>query len=232
MSSQQALKVIIFEDEILLANDLRMQIEPYGFKVLSIFRKAEEGLAWLEDQARDGVVFDVILMDITLAGKMNGIEAAGLIMENFGCAIVFITGMSQLNVFDEAFSARPHAFLVKPFDLNQAIVSIRLAVYQNRLEKELIRHQSDLEEIIRERTLELVEARINTENAIRQRNAILRSVLTQLEEPVKGISAEIATLRNSSGDNPEKNHAIVSIDQYLSRMEDLFRQIPAANGIP
>lgn len=232
MSSQQTLKAVIFEDEFLLANDLKMQIEPFGFTVLSIFRKAEDGLVWMKNQYLEGVVTDVVLMDITLAGRMNGIEAAGTIMENYGCAIVFITGMSQLNVFDEAFSAKPHAFLIKPFDLNQTIVSIRLAVYQNRLEKELLRHQSDLEDIIRERTLELVEARINTENAIRQRNAILRNVLSQLEEPVKGMAAVVAALKESSGALPEMHHHIASLDQCLFRMEDLFRQIPAANGIP
>lgn len=159
METIQILKVVIFEDEILLANDLKMQLEPYHFNVIAMFRRAEEGLKFLDGITSPDDFPDIVMMDISLAGAINGIEAAGIIMSKYHCALVYITGMSQLGVFDNAFNAKPHAYLIKPFDINQAIISIRLAIYQNNLEKQLLKHQRELEELLREKNSQLKEAK-------------------------------------------------------------------------
>jgi DNA-binding LytR/AlgR family response regulator len=135
------LKIIIFEDEFLLAHDLKLQIQLFDYEVIAIFRKAEEGLKFLEEIKRPENLPDIVLMDISLAGKMSGIEAAKILLEKYSFALVFLTGMSQMEVFEEAFKTQPHAFLIKPFDIQQALVSLRLAVYQKSLENELLRYQ-------------------------------------------------------------------------------------------
>ncbi len=91
-------KIVIFEDEFLLANDLKRQLNHCGYDVLGLFKKAEDGLSYLA--AESGNVPDVVLMDISLAGKMNGVEAAMIICEKYSCALVFLTGLSQLDVFE------------------------------------------------------------------------------------------------------------------------------------
>jgi DNA-binding NarL/FixJ family response regulator len=139
------LKIIIFEDEFLLAHDLKRQIQLFNYEVIAIFKKAEEGLKYIEDIKRPESLPDIILMDISLAGRMNGIEAARILMEKYNFALVFLTGMSQIEVFEEAFKTQPHAFLIKPFDIQQALVSIRLAVYQKSLENELLKYQEIIE---------------------------------------------------------------------------------------
>jgi DNA-binding NtrC family response regulator len=113
----------------------------FNYEVIGIFRKAEEGLKFLDEISRPENFPDIVLMDISLAGKMNGIEAAQIMMAKYSFALVFLTGMSQMNVFEEAFKTKPHAFLIKPFDIQQALVSIRLAVYQKSLENQLHKYQ-------------------------------------------------------------------------------------------
>jgi len=131
-------KIVIFEDEYLLANDLKRQLDRFGYEVTAMFRKAEDGLEFLA-AVKDPLQFpDVILMDITLAGKMTGTEAAVIIAGKYTCALVFITGMSQHEFFEEAFQTKPFAFLSKPFEISQAVVSIKLAIYQRGLEMQLI----------------------------------------------------------------------------------------------
>jgi DNA-binding LytR/AlgR family response regulator len=137
------LKIIIFEDEFLLANDLKRQIQQFNYEVISIFRKAEDGLKFLENIHNPEELPDIVLMDISLAGKMSGIEAAQIMVQKYNFALVFLTGMSQLDIFEEAFKTKPHAFLIKPFDIQQALVSIRLAVYQKGLENRLQKCQED-----------------------------------------------------------------------------------------
>ncbi|MEI7897114.1 MAG: response regulator, partial [bacterium] len=102
------LKIVIFEDEFLLANDLKRQVQLYNYVVTAIFRKAEEGLLYLEELKKPEDLPDIVLMDISLAGKMSGIEAAKILVSKYNFAMVFLTGMSQMDVFEEVFDTRPH----------------------------------------------------------------------------------------------------------------------------
>lgn len=138
------LKIAIFEDEFLLANDLKRQIQPYNYEVIAIFGKAEDGLKFFENTDQIQNLPDIVLMDISLAGKMNGIEAAQIILAKYNFALVYLTGMSQMNIFEEACKTKPHAFLIKPFAIQQALVSIRLAIYQKNLENQLLMYKEDI----------------------------------------------------------------------------------------
>jgi DNA-binding response OmpR family regulator len=135
------LKVAIFEDEFLLAHDLKSQMEKSNYEVVAIFRKAEEGLRYFEDILNFDKLPDIVLMDVSLAGKMNGVEAARIMITKYNFALIFLTGMSQLGVFEEAFETKPQVVLIKPFDIQQALVSIRLALYQKSLETKLLKYQ-------------------------------------------------------------------------------------------
>ena len=65
-------KIAIFEDEFILANDLKRQIERFDYEVIAIFRKAEDGLKAFKEARQLQDLPDIVLMDISLAGKMNG----------------------------------------------------------------------------------------------------------------------------------------------------------------
>jgi DNA-binding LytR/AlgR family response regulator len=231
MESKQPLKVIIFEDEILLANDLRMQIEPFNYKVVAMFRKAEDGLTFLAGIGDTADLPDVVLMDISLAGSMTGIEAAEVIIETYHCALVFVTGMSQLGIFDDAFKTKPHAYLIKPFDVNQTIISLRLAVYQNTLEKQLLRHKSDLEALVKERTSELLDARDKIQETIRQKNIALMNVLALIREPLLQISEVLVTMNADADKAHPLNGSLVRMTANVDFMFSLLKRIPEANGI-
>jgi len=206
-------KVILFEDESLLANDLKLQLGKHGYEVSAMFRKAEDGLAYLENIPKGGVLPDVVLMDISLAGEMDGITAAGIITKRYAFAIVFLTGMSQFEVFEKAFITKPFAFLIKPFEVHQAMVSIKLAVYQKNLENELRRNQQELEEKVRERTAELLEAKNEAEQAILAKNAFLANISAQIREPMYGILGLSAMMKEEMKEKP-------TLQRYMQYMED------------
>ena len=130
-------KVVIFEDEFLLANDLKRLISPYNYEVTGMFRRAEDGLQYMADIEKHDNFPDIILMDISLAGKMNGIAAAEIIAQKYNVAIVFLTGMGQVELIEETFTRKPYALLNKPVDIKQALISIRMALYQKTLENKI-----------------------------------------------------------------------------------------------
>ena len=225
MNAMQPLKVIIFEDEFLLANDLKQQIQQFNYEVTAMFRKAEEGLQYLAALSSPEDYPDVVLMDISLAGKMTGIEAAEVIMQNYSCALVFLTGMSQIGIFDEAFKTKPHAYLLKPFAINQTIVSIKLAVYQNTLEKQLLRYQSELEEKILSRTRDLQLARDEAENAINLKNILITNISNQIREPLLGLMGMVSLLKEETLNNPNVQRYVKYIDDNVSHVFSLLRRI-------
>jgi DNA-binding NtrC family response regulator len=219
------IKIVIFEDESLLANDLKRQITPFNYEVTAMFRKAEEGLEYLaDDRNKDGFP-DIVLMDISLAGKMSGIEAAKIISEKYNVALVFLTGISQLETFEEAFQTKPIAFLIKPFDIQQTLVNLRLAAYQKALENKLLNYQADLEGMIVERTRELQQAKNQAEEAIRLKNSVLSSVSQQIREPMLGIMGIAVLLRQETKDQPELQRFTQYIDDNAHHLFSLLNKI-------
>ncbi len=218
-------KIVIFEDEFLLANDLKCQMQPFNFEVTAIFRKAEEGLEYLAGIENTSLFPDIILMDISLAGKMNGIEAAQIITGKYDIALVFLTGMSQLDVFEEAFKSKPHAFMIKPFDIQQAMVSIRLAFYQKTLENKLLKQHEELEDKIRERTKELQLAKDHAEEAIRLKNTLLDNISNQIREPMLGILGIAAMLKKETKDKPELQRYTEYITENAQHLFSLLKKI-------
>jgi DNA-binding NarL/FixJ family response regulator len=218
-------KIVIFEDEFLLANDLKRQIQQFNFEVTAIFRKAEEGLDYLAGIERSAMFPDIILMDISLAGKMNGLEAGQIITRKYDIALVFLTGMSQLEIFEEAFKSKPHAFMIKPFEIQQALVSIRLAVYQKTLENTLLKYQEELEDKIRERTRELQQEKDHAEEAVRLKNTLLANVSNQIREPMLGIMGMAAMLKDETMDKPDLQRYTQYIDDNVKHLFSLLKKI-------
>jgi DNA-binding NtrC family response regulator len=218
-----ATKVIIFEDEFLLANDLKRQLTQYGYEVTAMFGKAEEGLEYLGRPNPE--MADVILMDISLAGKMTGLDAAKIIAEKYTCALLFLTGLSQIEVFEEAFKSKPYAFLLKPFDIQQAVISIRLAVYQKKLEKQLRKYQEELENIVHERTCELEKARDQAEEAIKLKNTFLSNISNQIREPMYGILGISAMMKEEILDKPQLQRQVQYIDDNARHLFSLLNKI-------
>ena len=82
--------VLIVEDEVLVGMMLARKIEEFGFTVCAVVTTGEEGLA-VAERERPGV----ILMDVSLGGEMDGIEAARLVRERLGIPVVFFTGYNR-----------------------------------------------------------------------------------------------------------------------------------------
>jgi len=105
------IKVLIVEDEIIIASDLGKALEKLGHTVLGIVCSGEESV-----RAAGRVHPDVVLMDIRLRGRMDGLRAGRTIRSRFGIPIVYLTAFSDPATMDRAWTTKPVAFIQKPFD--------------------------------------------------------------------------------------------------------------------
>jgi CheY-like chemotaxis protein len=118
-SNDVAIRIMIVEDQILIATDLEATLMDLGFDVVSVVSTGEEAV-----RVAELIKPDVVLMDVHLAGKMDGIEAACRIHERFSTAVILVTASSCMDTKKRAKSADPVACLSKNCsveELDQAI---------------------------------------------------------------------------------------------------------------
>jgi CheY-like chemotaxis protein len=103
--------VLIVEDELIIAEDLRKRLSSLGFTVTGVATTGEDAVARVEEMRPD-----LVLMDISLRGEMDGVEAAKLIRERTGTPIVYVTGHGDPDTMHRAKSTPGFAFVLKPVD--------------------------------------------------------------------------------------------------------------------
>jgi CheY-like chemotaxis protein len=112
-------KILIVEDEGIIAFKIKMDLIDLGHEVVGITDNGEDAVRLAREQHPD-----IILMDIVLYGGSNGIEAAGMICENNGCKIIYMTAHMDAGTIDLAKKTKHIGFLFKPFEsfqLKQAL---------------------------------------------------------------------------------------------------------------
>jgi two-component system, response regulator PdtaR len=104
--------VLIVEDECIISILIEKFVQKLGYSVVG---KVENG-----EDAVDAALRlhpDIILMDIQLSGRMDGIEATRKIKEKTGVSVIFVTGNSDNGTRERAMETNPDAYLIKPVDM-------------------------------------------------------------------------------------------------------------------
>ncbi len=137
-------RILIVEDEAIVAEDLAMAISDMGYEVAGRAASAEQAIRKALELRPD-----LILMDIVLKGKKNGIDASHEIKKKIGVPIIFLTAYSDTGLIDKAKSIEPYAYIIKPFQEKQLFASIEIALYKNRMEKKLKESEERLSTTLR-----------------------------------------------------------------------------------
>jgi DNA-binding LytR/AlgR family response regulator len=117
--------ILILEDEFVIAEDIRTCLEKNDYNVAGVFDKGESVL----DFVKDGTTVDLMLVDIKLAGALDGIQTVQRLQSRMLVPIVFITANSDHETYARAKNTRPHAFLIKPFTHANLLATVDLALY-------------------------------------------------------------------------------------------------------
>jgi len=105
------IKIILVEDEVITSLFLKMKLEQMGFSVVKTLSRGEDAV-----KAIDEIDACLILMDINLAGTIDGIEAMKLIKQKTNLPVIFISGYSDESIIKEAWSLDPIGFMTKPLN--------------------------------------------------------------------------------------------------------------------
>jgi two-component system, cell cycle sensor histidine kinase and response regulator CckA len=133
--------ILIVEDDAILALDLRRMISRLGYTVFGPLASGEEALALLAGQP-----VDLVLMDIELAGPINGIDTAETILRTVGVPVVFLTGFSQDPLLEQAKIAAPYGYLIKPVPEQELAATLEIALHRHMLDRQLKETLAELRE--------------------------------------------------------------------------------------
>jgi len=112
-------KILIVEDEMIIAANISLQLTTLGYEVTGIMPRGEDALLHIEDNLPD-----IILLDINLKGKIDGIETAEAMQKTHDTPVIYLTANIDDAYFNRAKKTHPYGFISKPFkklDLQRAI---------------------------------------------------------------------------------------------------------------
>lgn len=124
-------KILVVEDERIVAESLRKRLRSLHYEVPAVLASGEEAV---EEVGR--LQPNLVLMDISLAGEMDGIEAAQKIRTQHHLPVVYLTAYSNSEVLERAKVTEPFGFILKPYEDRELHVVIETALFKHRMEAE------------------------------------------------------------------------------------------------
>jgi PAS domain S-box-containing protein len=125
-------RILIAEDEVLLAEEIRDRLSRLGYTILRVVRSAADAVSAVTELGPD-----VVLMDVRLKGSDDGTVAAAAIGRRSDAAVVFLTAHSDRDTISRATKAGPFGYVLKPFREQDLVVAIETALTRRRLGLEL-----------------------------------------------------------------------------------------------
>jgi len=135
-------KILIVEDELLVAEDIAFRLKSLGYRITDIVISGHDALSSVKKE-----IPDLILMDILLKGELDGIQTHEIINKNYNIPLVYLTSFSDEKTFSRAKLTQPFGYIIKPFEERELHTAIEVALYKHSMEMHLER-QLRSEELI------------------------------------------------------------------------------------
>lgn len=130
------LKIGIVEDDLLIAESIAVALRKSGYRPVKAARSYADALKMIAAESPD-----LLIIDITLEGELDGIDLALKVNKDFGLPFIFLTAYSDPATVSRAKKANPYAYLVKPFNEHDLFSSIEIAFNNYNREIKSMRQQ-------------------------------------------------------------------------------------------
>lgn len=115
-------KILIAENERMIAIDIKNSLHRISCEVIGIVSSGEEVIRKVNEKKPD-----LILMDITLDGSLDGIETAEILSSKCDIPVIYLADYSDRETLQRAKITEPYGYLVKPFDSREIEIAIEMA---------------------------------------------------------------------------------------------------------
>lgn len=140
----EGIRILIVEDESLVARDVENMAKSLGYKVCGIANTAEEAV-----ERAGRFLPDLVLMDVVIKGALDGIAAAEKIWDSFHIPVIYVTAYADELTIERATLTEPFGYLLKPFDERELKIAIEMAFYKSRMAMKLREREEWLSAVLK-----------------------------------------------------------------------------------
>ena len=206
------------EDEGISAIEIQESLESLGFHVPSIAKTGNEAI-----QEAFAIKPDLILMDITLQGDMDGIDAAAIIKSFMDIPLIYLTALDDMETFQRMMDTRATAYLIKPIEEAELRNNIELALKNYELTKKELEEEKksglkDVQIFMRSALPELV-----SKMPIPERSVFLSRFMRLFEQNMKPLFTSYAREKSQTPYDELDDHEKMKI--YLEWISHLYENL-------
>lgn len=219
-----SLKILVVEDDSVSALVLKRALEKNQHQIIVIVESGENALEFLRENS-----VDIVMMDINLSGDLDGIKTTEIINEKYDIPVVYLSSSSDKETLNKVLDTNPSGYLIKPFNIRELNMVIELAIFKERKKKELQKLNSELEEKVKQRTVELYDANKELTKALQKereiselKSRIVLNVSHSFKTPLTSILSSSQLLQlYAEKDHPFKQKIV----KHGSKIEDSVRTL-------
>lgn len=228
MNNLEGYRILIVEDEALIAEEIKDRLQDMGATIVGIADTAERAIELAESKRPD-----VALMDIRLKSERDGIDAATEIYTRFNIPAVFLTAYSDRATINRVVNVGQFGYLTKPFREQDLATTISLAHHHHRIEAGLRKSQLSLREIFASSADGLLAA--DAGEKVRYLNASAGEILGMTaEEAVDRDVEQVLRLRDDESGQPIFGLVALAMRDADARVRDreLLALRPDGSEVP
>ncbi len=217
-----AINILIVEDEAIVAMDLEYRLIDLGYEVVGRVATGKEAI-----QKAAETNPSMVLMDIKLAGEMDGITAAKFIRENQQIPVIFLTAFSDESTLLRAKITEPYGYIIKPVKERELHATIEMAIYKHQAEKELQRYSQELEQRVEERTADLMRTTEKLTHALQVKTNFMQLMSHELRTPLNAVLgfSEMLALQRAGSLTEKQAHYVESIHASGERLLEMVNNV-------
>jgi len=175
--SPKIAKILIVEDEFIVAADLSARLTKMGYEVVGAVSSSVEAVEKVAQESPD-----LVLMDIVIKGDLDGITTAEIINREYNIPVIFLTAYADSDTFSRAKTTKPLGYITKPFQTHNLQIAVEIALQRHEIETELRQKSAKAQE---------------QQNLVDQRNDFVSMAIHEMRNPLTAILAAAKLLEAS-----------------------------------
>jgi len=204
-------RILIAEDEGIIARDIQNVLEGFGYHIPSIASSGEEAVA-----KAAALNPDLILMDIRLQGNLDGIEAVRQIRKTQNVPIIYLTVYTDNATLERVKATEPSGYILKPYKETELHIMIQMALHSHGLKQKLHNNQNRIEKELRE-----TKGRYELMSCI-------PDVVHELRNAIHAVKMVLSSIKRIN-DTPAMNTCLTHIDSQMIKANQIITYLAKQN---
>lgn len=220
-------KVLICEDESIVALELQQRLQDFGYQVAGIASRGEEAFALAAQQHPD-----IALMDVRLNGDLSGPEIATILSKDYNIPSIYLSAYGDEETVKEASRAEPLGYLIKPVRDQELDFSIRFGLAQHRAQKELKEKVARNNKKLEKAETILNEMSVSLAREIRMRGLqdLVGGIAHYFNNSIMSISGFLEFIRDTNGLQPFQVRQIRNILKIYAEQKLFVKRLLWVSG--